>query len=516
MKMSGTASASTRFSTARGLPASADATRLGQGSTQAKNQLRRGPAFVEIGRVNTPQLPTPKAPAVVLYDQYDNNTGTAFESNFHADDPAFVDYMADDFVVPGGETWTITEVDAMGIQFGAGGATFNVQFYTNGASNLPDVLVYDTNNGTYTTNGADFVITIPPAVLTSGTYWVMVQGNGSNNPFNSWFWTGRSVQSNDTAAWQQPGNAYGRNCISWERKTICFSEVPNDPDQVFRLVGTTGVGTPTPTPSVTPTPTASATASPTATPGGSCPPTITESTSQAIVDGNSVACNNGFGTTENHYWRAFNMGTFTGGQDYNVTSVSFGIELASSGGGTGQPLTVNLYANHGSPFPGGDWQSNLIATSGEINIPDQADTIFNVPLIVTAPGAALELVMEVTTPDGTVVGNLFFVGSNPDPETGLSYLSAVDCGVPNPTPTGDLGFPNMHIVFDVNGSCAGGASPTPTPTPVTPTPTPVTPTPTPVTPTPTPVTPTPTPTPTATRPPPTPRPRPTPFPRPTP
>jgi hypothetical protein len=229
----------------------------GQANTQAKTHLRRGPAFVEIGKVSTAQLPTPRAPAVVLYDQYDNNTGTGFRSNFHAHDPAFVDYMADDFVVPGGETWTITEVDAMGIQIDVGGATFNVAFYTNGAGNPPDIQVYSTNNGTYTTNGTDWVITIPPAILTPGTYWVMVQGNGSNNPFNSWFWTGRSVQSNDTAAWQQPGNAYGRNCITWERKPICFSEVPNDPDQVFRLVGTiSGGGTPTPTPT------------PTATPGG--------------------------------------------------------------------------------------------------------------------------------------------------------------------------------------------------------------------------------------------------------
>src|SRR6266550_3339641 len=227
---------------------------LGQATAQAKNQLRRGPAFVEIGRVNTPQLPTPKAPAVVLYDQYDNSTGTAFESNLHADAADVVDYMADDFVVPGGETWTITEVDSMGIQFGVGGATFNVDFYTNGAGNLPDIQVYHTDAGTYTTNGTDWMITIPAAILTPGTYWVMVQGNGTNNPFNSWFWQGRSVKSNDTAAWQQPGNAYGRNCITWERKPICFSEIPNDPDQVFRLVGTTGGGgTPTPTPTATPT-----------------------------------------------------------------------------------------------------------------------------------------------------------------------------------------------------------------------------------------------------------------------
>jgi hypothetical protein len=74
--------------------------------------------------------------------------------------------MADDFVVPGGETWTITEVDAMGLQIGVGGATFNVAFYTNGAGNLPDTQVYSTNKGTYTTNGTDWVITIPAAILT--------------------------------------------------------------------------------------------------------------------------------------------------------------------------------------------------------------------------------------------------------------------------------------------------------------------------------------------------------------
>lgn len=224
--------------------------------------------------------------------------------------------------------------------------------------------------------------------------------------------------------------------------------------------------------------------------GTMCPSTITESTSQTITQGNSVACSsdNGVTTTENHYWRAFNMNTFTGGQEYDITSVDFGIEQATSGSGTGQPLTVNLYANHGSAFPGGDWQSNLIGTSGTINIPDQSLTIFNVPITATVPAGTLELVMEVMTPDGTNVGNAFFIGSNTDAETGTSYLSAVDCGLTDPTPVGDIGFPNMHIVFNVNGSCPSG-SPTPTAT-ATPT--------------------------VAPRMTPTPRPRPTPAPRPTP
>jgi N-acetylneuraminic acid mutarotase len=158
------------------------------------------------------------------------------------------------------------------------------------------------------------------------------------------------------------------------------------------------------------------------------------------------------------------MNTFTGGQEYDVTSVSFAVEIARSGTGTGQPITVNLYANHGSPFPGGDWQSNLIATSGPVNIPDQNDTIFTVPMTATVPAGTLELVMEVAAPDGTALGNAFFIGSNTAPETGPSYLSSVACGITTPTTTGDLGFPDDHMVMNVNGSCAGGGSPTATPT----------------------------------------------------
>jgi hypothetical protein len=262
----------------------------------------------------------------------------------------------------------------------------------------------------------------------------------------------------------------------------------------------------TPTPSPTPTP----------TPGGSCPPTITESTSQEIVEGGSVSC--GGGTLENHYWRAFDMNTFTGGQEYDITSIEFGIESALSGNGTGQPLTVNLYANHGSAFPGGDWQSNLIATSGQITIPDQTLTIFSLPITATVAAGTLELVMEVTTPDGTATGDIFFVGANPDPETRTSYISAIDCGTPDPVPVADIGFPDSHWVFNVHGICPGG-SPTPTPTAtatITPPPT-ATPTATAT------ITPPPSATPTATatatgtpRQTPTPRPRPTPHPRPTP
>jgi hypothetical protein len=200
-------------------------------------------------------------------------------------------------------------------------------------------------------------------------------------------------------------------------------------------------------------------------PSGTCPSTITQSTNQAIVTG-AVACSDpGIGTLENHYWRAFNMNEFTGGQAYNITSVEVGIEQALSLFGPDQPLTVNLYTNHGAPFPGGDWQSSLLTTSGEIRVPNLDFTIFNVALTTTVPAGTLELVVEVLSPDQTAAHNFFIIGSNPDPETGTSYLSAPDCGNPEPAPVRCIGFRDMHYVFNVNGSCVGGGTPTPTPTP---------------------------------------------------
>jgi hypothetical protein len=268
--------------------------------------------------------------------------------------------------------------------------------------------------------------------------------------------------------------------------------------RAFSLIFGGACGTPSPSPTATASP--KATASPSATaasPSPTCPALITQSTSQAITPLNSVSCNNASGHTDNSYWRAFNMNTFVGGAQYNVSSVSFGVEEATGAGGT-QPVTVRLYTNSGGAFPGGT--RTQVATT-TIQVLDSASgTVLSVPLVATVPAGTLELVMEVFTPNGQATGNFFFIGSNTAAETGPSYLSAADCGIANPTDTATIGFPDMNIVFNVLGKCGGIPSPSPTAT-VSPTATPtatvsptVTPISTPGSPTPAPTTPTPTPT----------------------
>ena len=48
----------------------------------------------------------------------------------------------------------------------------------------------------------------------------------------------------------------------------------------------------------------------------------------------------------------------------------------------------------------------MIATT-IVSVPDQAQTIFNVPLAATVPAGTFELVMEVFTPSGQEAGNAF-------------------------------------------------------------------------------------------------------------
>jgi hypothetical protein len=221
----------------------------------------------------------------------------------------------------------------------------------------------------------------------------------------------------------------------------------------------------------------------TAVPDG-CPARITHSLSQAIVLGNSTACfdnKTGF-TRENAYWRAFDLNTFTGGQAYDISEISFGVEQSAAGNGLFQSLDVVLWTNNGASFPAGTLEPLAIFFLTIIN---DSSFMVTIPLDnTTVPAGTLELVMEVSSPDGVAEGNVFLIGSNSEGQTGPGYITAPDCGFPDPVDLASFGFPNMHMVFNVSGSCPGG-TPTPTPT-ATP----------------------------SVRPNPTPRPRPTPAPRP--
>src|SRR4029453_5951238 len=113
--------------------------------------------------------------------------------------------------------------------------------------------VYEALGQSFVIAGSTYTITLgTAAVLPAGTNWMEAQGKMNftvNGPFG---WTDRTVQSNQGAAWQNPGGGFGV-CPTWTLKTICIPTA-GGPDQVYRLKGKTGGGgTPAPTATATPT-----------------------------------------------------------------------------------------------------------------------------------------------------------------------------------------------------------------------------------------------------------------------
>src|SRR6266542_4443683 len=195
----------------------------------------------------------PKAPQVVLYDQYNNNGPNATLSATFTDFPTFSSDLADDFVVPGGETWNVQSIDADGVYFnGPGPATdWNVFIYTD-SSTLPGTLVFSATNQPVVHVGTTFTVNLPvAAVLAAGTYWIEIQANMTFGTQGEWGWTDRTVQANNGAAFRNPGGAFGCG-TAWVRKPVCVPTT-SGPDQVWRINGTIGGGaTPTATPTCSP------------------------------------------------------------------------------------------------------------------------------------------------------------------------------------------------------------------------------------------------------------------------
>jgi hypothetical protein len=241
---------------------------------------------VETALAGEGPTPTP-TPGSILYDQYDNFSTEQTPNIPSQDAETALDFFdsqaADDFIVPAGQTWQVTEVDVLGEYDSTGpAASFHVFFYENGAGDLPGILVASRLQNPYTGSN-DFVITLTePVTLPEGHYWVSVQARQDITQAGFWLWHNRTIQANSGAAWQNPGNGFGTGCVVWIRRVTCAVLQQTAPDQVFRLIGTSAAVTPTPTPtatatatptatttptaSVTPTPTATATVTPTTTP----------------------------------------------------------------------------------------------------------------------------------------------------------------------------------------------------------------------------------------------------------
>ncbi|MCZ7608824.1 MAG: T9SS type A sorting domain-containing protein [Ignavibacterium sp.] len=178
----------------------------------------------------------------VLYEQMSGvGTNALSSQNFEASNDAFDNQAADDFVVPSGETWSITSMEIIGAYWNGTGpvASANVWFYVNN-SGLPGSVVSEVLNVVPSDGAATGSLTITfttPIELTSGTYWVSLQGNMDFPVGGQFGWTEHN-QVGNPSVWQNPGGGFSTSCSSWgPRVATCGVGAAPYYDMAFRLNG---------------------------------------------------------------------------------------------------------------------------------------------------------------------------------------------------------------------------------------------------------------------------------------
>src|SRR6266550_4402493 len=148
---------------------------------------------------------------------------------------------ANDFVVPGDQTWIIHGVIVPGVDDRPQDptATENVRFYADNGQGFPGALVkaYNGVQATDIQDGLKFLHVDTGLVLPAGTYWLSVQANGGGPDFySSWFWSRGNAPIGLEAVWKNPGDGWLSGCTDWGRIGACTG-VGGWPEWQFALWG---------------------------------------------------------------------------------------------------------------------------------------------------------------------------------------------------------------------------------------------------------------------------------------
>jgi hypothetical protein len=171
----------------------------------------------------------------------DSGTGVVSQ-NFEAAYDAFDAQAADDFKIPTGEIWKITEIDVTGVYFNCTtcgpAVSENVTFYENsGSRNLPGVVIKSLTGVVGVDSGGSFAIKLPSAVkLGKGHYWVSVQVNMDIGTSGEWAWENAHSPKRSPAAWKNPGDGLATECTTYVVEEICIPS-GQGPSHMFVLKG---------------------------------------------------------------------------------------------------------------------------------------------------------------------------------------------------------------------------------------------------------------------------------------
>ena len=194
--------------------------------------------------------------------------------------------------------------------------------------------------------------------------------------------------------------------------------------------------------------------------------TLTQTNDQTMTSNNSLACGTAppdIGTTENTYYRVYDLASLHITTDFTVQSITFQVEDCESNSTTDcAPVAVRVGTYAGTV--GETLQKNKItylASNNNVQVPTVVETAsgspgatVTAPISATIPGSS-KMIIALDAPDGTNTYQ-FYIGSNTGGQTGIGYISSPNCPNPGTTPTdiGNVPSPpaDIDILLSVTGS----------------------------------------------------------------
>lgn len=189
--------------------------------------------------------------AELLFSQLDEGVGVGFgvtSNDFRLDILDIIDTQAaDDFVVPAGELWHLTDAFVLGQhqEDVIPVERAHVFIYSNDGGK-PGSLIYSRLDADVSSStSSDF--SVPLAVdLAAGTYWLSVQTAWPD--VQDWIWSRREPATGFNGVWRNPLDGYGYGHTVWT-DIPDLSFLSNDPDSSDLLFELRGSMTAVPEPS---------------------------------------------------------------------------------------------------------------------------------------------------------------------------------------------------------------------------------------------------------------------------
>jgi len=183
----------------------------------------------------------------ILWNQTSDDSGVGIVSqNFgESSFDRYDNQGADDFIVPEGEVWILTGIEARGTHFAGGSGpldSMNVVVYRtrNERPGRPGGVVRNASEqpATPINTGVDYLVTLSDSIkLKPGRYWLSLQGNMYFALGGEWGWETSRTQRGSPSVWRNPGDGFATGCIDYQRQVHCVGELGQGPDFMFVLLG---------------------------------------------------------------------------------------------------------------------------------------------------------------------------------------------------------------------------------------------------------------------------------------